>query len=254
MDDLCKVFSYRFKQLISKEPNQTSVAEKLLTTQPNISMWKNGSRMPSAADLLRIAKLYDVSVDWLLGLDDDCKRGHIHMDTLTYEQLLLLMDLLLEKGILQQTPLPENDSLLHIPFFQLRTDAEPDQEENDEESEDLEGQSFDKKFYLEPKSAPVKDYDYLKIADQVLAFSLRRRDKLKEIDENAYIDSWKNKVNIYADVPLVDYRTNAKDLIDMRLKELLNTDADWANLIKEITGMTEEERDAVIARLNKKEA
>ena len=264
-DDLSKIFSLRFQELISTEKNQEKVAEKLFTHQTNISMWKQGRRLPKADDLFRIAQLYDVSVDWLLGLSDDRKRGHIHLETLTYQQLFLLMDLLLEKGIIAHAR-PDNGITYMSPIIEMTEreiwsainkfgDARNDIDEEDDEctipvANDDEERT---KYAFEPFSRPEVDYSSLEIQDQALLFALRRRNKLKEIGDDVYED-WKSKTSTYEDIPLLDYTGNAKDLMDMKVPATMGTDADWANTLREISGMTEEQRAELINMRNKKEA
>lgn len=264
-DDLSTIFSLRFQELISTEKNQEKVAEKLFTHQTNISMWKKGKRLPKADDLFRIAQLYDVSVDWLLGLSDDRKRGHIHLETLTYQQLFLLMDLLLEKGIIEHAR-PNNGVAYISPIMDITEkglwgsiselgDAEEEMAEEDNECSDpvTNDKGERTKVIFEPYSRPEVDYSSLVIQDQALLFALRRRNKMKEIGDDVYED-WKTKTSTYEDIPLLDYTGNAKDLMDMKVPATMGTDADWAGALREINNMTEEQRAELIERRNKKEA
>lgn len=46
---------------------QSQTAEKVGVTQSTVSAWENGTVMPSAALLLKLADLFDCSTDELLG-------------------------------------------------------------------------------------------------------------------------------------------------------------------------------------------
>lgn len=50
------------------------VAELLGCTPSLVSRYENGSRMPRADYLAKLADFYDVSVDYLLGLTEDKTR------------------------------------------------------------------------------------------------------------------------------------------------------------------------------------
>lgn len=50
--------------------NQVQLAEKLNITKQTVSNWENDNIQPSVEMLVRISKLFRVSTDYLLGLDD----------------------------------------------------------------------------------------------------------------------------------------------------------------------------------------
>ena len=50
--------------------NQVQLAEKLNITKQTVSNWENENIQPSIEMLIRIAKLFHVSSDYLLGLDE----------------------------------------------------------------------------------------------------------------------------------------------------------------------------------------
>lgn len=50
--------------------NQVQLAEKLYISKQTVSNWENGNIQPSIEMLIRIAKLFHVSTDYLLGLDN----------------------------------------------------------------------------------------------------------------------------------------------------------------------------------------
>lgn len=49
---------------------QTQLAEKLQTTQDTISLWELGKSYPDVESIVALCKLFDVSADYLLGLED----------------------------------------------------------------------------------------------------------------------------------------------------------------------------------------
>lgn len=49
---------------------QTDLANAIFLSQDTISLWERGKSKPSIDDLLLLAKLFNVSCDYLLGLED----------------------------------------------------------------------------------------------------------------------------------------------------------------------------------------
>lgn len=65
-------FSQKLKELrTEKGLSQVSLANKLGYTQSNVSEWEKGTVEPKLTALICIANFFDVSVDYLLGLEDD---------------------------------------------------------------------------------------------------------------------------------------------------------------------------------------
>lgn len=50
--------------------SQVEVAKRLNVAKQTVSNWENGNIQPSIEMLVRLAKLFNVSTDYLLGLDD----------------------------------------------------------------------------------------------------------------------------------------------------------------------------------------
>lgn len=64
-------FKERLRELrLEKGYNQIVLAEKLNVSKGIISFWENGLREPTLSNLVAIAKLFDVSLDFLAGLTD----------------------------------------------------------------------------------------------------------------------------------------------------------------------------------------
>lgn len=64
-------FSQRLKEL--REENkllQKQLASELGVSQVTIARWETGSREPSFDDLIRIARYFSVTTDFLFGLED----------------------------------------------------------------------------------------------------------------------------------------------------------------------------------------
>ena len=59
---------------------QDRLAEVLGVTQDSISLWENDKRIPDASYIVTMAKFFDVSTDYLLGLSGDYKRVAVGED------------------------------------------------------------------------------------------------------------------------------------------------------------------------------
>ena len=66
-----EVFQARFVELYNRDPKSLqALEEEFGATRQTVSKWLNGTRLPNAASLVKIARYYNVSVDYLLGLTD----------------------------------------------------------------------------------------------------------------------------------------------------------------------------------------
>lgn len=82
------MFYERIKELrLSLGINQVQFAQKLNVTKQCVSNWENANLQPSIDMLIRIAKTFSVSTDYLLGLND---KPTINAEGLTNEQILHL--------------------------------------------------------------------------------------------------------------------------------------------------------------------
>jgi transcriptional regulator with XRE-family HTH domain len=70
---------------------QAQLAQKLGLTKSVISAYETGLRMPSYDVLIAIAKIFKVSTDYLLGLE---QKQQIDLSGLTDEEVLALMNLI----------------------------------------------------------------------------------------------------------------------------------------------------------------
>ena len=65
------LFKERLKELrVERKLSQTDLAKELNVSQRSISSWETGFRQPDFETLERIAKFFDVTADYLLGLGD----------------------------------------------------------------------------------------------------------------------------------------------------------------------------------------
>lgn len=65
------IFNERLKELrIERLLSQQELAILLETGQSSISAWESGVREPLAHQLIELAKVFDCSVDYLLGRSD----------------------------------------------------------------------------------------------------------------------------------------------------------------------------------------
>ena len=64
-------FKERLKELrIENKLTQTQLAEKLLTTDDSIYSWEKGRSQPSIEMLKKICLVFDVSADYIIGLEE----------------------------------------------------------------------------------------------------------------------------------------------------------------------------------------
>ena len=65
------LFPTRLRELLRDEKlNQKQFAAAIGVSQSCVSFWLKGERQPTAENLYNIAKLYGVSADFLLGLNE----------------------------------------------------------------------------------------------------------------------------------------------------------------------------------------
>lgn len=66
------IFCERVKELrIENNLTQKQLAEKLQTTNSSVCDWEKGRSQPDLKTLANMAQLFQVSVDYLLGLKED---------------------------------------------------------------------------------------------------------------------------------------------------------------------------------------
>lgn len=66
-----EVFVERLKELrIEKGLSLVQLAKETGISKSAISFWENGDRIPTALNIITLAKYFEVSADYLLGLED----------------------------------------------------------------------------------------------------------------------------------------------------------------------------------------
>lgn len=65
------------RQALHPEVTQREVAKRLKVSPSAVNLWEAGKTEPSAEDLVEMARWYQVSTDWLLGLEAATKPGKL---------------------------------------------------------------------------------------------------------------------------------------------------------------------------------
>ena len=76
---------------LKENMTQAQLAQKLGLTKSVISAYENGLRLPSYDILIHIAKIYNVSTDYLLGLEH---KREIDLSGLSQEEIEALLNLI----------------------------------------------------------------------------------------------------------------------------------------------------------------
>ncbi len=233
MDEWKAVLKERLAEIFKNE-TQEVISRKLNMTQGNISKWVSGPQIPTADTLLEISKAYKVSVDWLLGISDQKEIDGVVVEKLTYEQVARILDRLLENGSIEIPDLNE-----------VHQEEDFDYDFGDLDEEESDGSKS--------KPEPVLDSDYLKIKDRILSYMMRRRKKIYEIGPDMVV-FWKDKsLPNFKGVKIADYTGNMEEAIDTKGWANFQDDALWIETIRELSEMTEEERQKLIDEANQKE-
>ncbi len=75
----------RIKQLRqARNMNQVELAKKLNVTKQSVSNWENDNIQPSIEMLIKISRIFSVTTDYLLGLDN---RKYIEITNLSNEEI-----------------------------------------------------------------------------------------------------------------------------------------------------------------------
>lgn len=66
------IFNTRLKELrIEKKLSQTDLANIINVSQPNIARWEQGIQIPNAESIFKLAIYFNISADFLLGIEND---------------------------------------------------------------------------------------------------------------------------------------------------------------------------------------
>lgn len=83
-------FSDRLKDLRGKmNLTQADLAKKLSLTRASVNAWEMGLSAPSTPFIVELSRLFNVSTDYLLGLDD---TAVIRTDDLSDEEIAVIMN------------------------------------------------------------------------------------------------------------------------------------------------------------------
>lgn len=68
MDEIGKIIKEERK---IKKFSQTELADLIGVTQDSISLWENGKRIPDTQYIILLCKIFNISADYLLGIEDE---------------------------------------------------------------------------------------------------------------------------------------------------------------------------------------
>lgn len=86
------MFNENIKNLrIANGINQVQLAKKLGVTKQTVSNWENDNILPSVEMLVNIAKCFSVSLDYLMGLDN---QKYLNVSGLTDKQISNLQNII----------------------------------------------------------------------------------------------------------------------------------------------------------------
>lgn len=71
--------------------SQSELARKLTVTRSSVNAWESGLSAPTAYYIVELSKLFHVSTDYILGLEE---KEHISLSGLSKEEISLLYHLL----------------------------------------------------------------------------------------------------------------------------------------------------------------
>ena len=81
----------RLNELFDADPrSDTAIADALNVSKQAISTWRRGTRSPKKSVLIKIAEMYHVSVEWIMGFDVD--RTLIIPDSKQFRRIILAME------------------------------------------------------------------------------------------------------------------------------------------------------------------
>ena len=92
------IFAVNLKNLrIEKGLNQTELAEKLFINKSMISAYEKGTRMPSLDVLMQLTFIFNVSIDYMLGVQRDNiedKQKSLDISGLNDNQIKIIKNLI----------------------------------------------------------------------------------------------------------------------------------------------------------------
>ena len=67
--------------------SQTELAQAMGTSRSNIAMWESGERLPGCSTLSKLSKLFDVSIDYIIGISEKRRNNSTLDDTIDLGRL-----------------------------------------------------------------------------------------------------------------------------------------------------------------------
>ncbi len=92
---------------IKKKMSQEDLAEKVGTTRTTLSKWECGNSEPGASQLISIAKVFGVSIDYLCGNDEGVDENICVFDTCVLLNRPRVLDLIIKANIYSKIVIPE---------------------------------------------------------------------------------------------------------------------------------------------------
>lgn len=214
--NLNSIVGQRLSEVFMSEKQETT-ANRLNVEQGTVSKWKTGRQIPNPETLVMIADMYDVSLDWILGLSDVRERNSLSSDRISYAQVISVLDRLFNLANIEVLNFHEvaKEKKLSVGYIS----------ENDESLKN--------------------DTDYIKINDRVLSYLLRRRKVIYDFDDSMAQD-WVDKIiNIFKNQVTLNYRRDAEKVIKTKPLSTFK-DGDWSGLIEEINNMSDSQMEEYI--------
>ena len=216
IENLNSIVGQRLSEVFMSEKQETT-ANRLNIEQGTVSKWKTGRQIPNPETLVMIADMYDVSLDWILGLSDVKERNSLSSDRISYAQVISVLDRLF--------------NLANIEVLNFQEVAKD--------------KNLSLGYISENEESLKNDTDYIKINDRVLSYLLRRRKVIYDFDDSMAQD-WVDKIiNIFKDQVTLDYRRDAEKVIKTKPLSTFK-DGDWGGLVEEINNMSDSQMEEYI--------
>ena len=216
IENLNSLVGQRLSEVFMSEKQETT-ANRLNVEQGTVSKWKTGRQIPNPETLVMIADMYDVSLDWILGLSDVKERNSLSSDRISYAQVISVLDRLF--------------NLANIEVLNFQEVAKD--------------KNLSLGYISENEESLKNDTDYIKINDRVLSYLLRRRKVIYDFDDSMAQD-WVDKIiNIFKDQVTLDYRRDAEKVIKTKPLSTFK-DGDWGGLVEEINNMSDSQMEEYI--------
>lgn len=91
------IFAVRLRELLEeKEITQSILATAIGVSRQSVGQWKNGKTVPDILDLQKLAKFFNVSADYLIGIDKPTEKGYSAMSENEQKFKRILIPLLTE--------------------------------------------------------------------------------------------------------------------------------------------------------------